>query len=112
MSRSRSSHSGLNHWRIQRWSALPLAPLGLWFIFQMLFLEDSGFVAVREWVSTPYNAIALGLLLFFLMTHAILGLQTVIEDYVRGVWRGVLIAASRILGVLLGSVAIMAIVTI
>jgi|DEB0MinimDraft_10_1074344.scaffolds.fasta_scaffold00306_9 succinate dehydrogenase / fumarate reductase membrane anchor subunit len=111
MSRSGSSHSGLNHWRIQRWSALPLAPLGLWFIFQMLFLEDSGFVAVREWVSAPHNATALGLLLFFLMIHAMLGLQTVIEDYVRGVWRAVLIGASRVLGVLLASAAILAIVT-
>ena len=40
------------------------------------------YLAIREWLSTPFNAIAM--ILFFItgFHHARLGLQVIIEDYV------------------------------
>lgn len=104
-----SKKSGLTHWRLQRWSALPIAPLGVWFIYQVLRMDSSEYQVVLEWAGKPAHGIPLAVLIVALVIHASMGLQTVIEDYVRGVGRSVLIGVSHTVGTALGLAALIAI---
>jgi succinate dehydrogenase / fumarate reductase membrane anchor subunit len=79
-----AAHDGVNHWVAQRVTALALAPLVLWLIFQLLSLPDASYVAVTDWIAHSWNAVLLALLLLLASWHAWLGVQMVIEDYVHG----------------------------
>jgi succinate dehydrogenase / fumarate reductase membrane anchor subunit len=60
-----------------------VAVLGFWFIYQLLFvLPNFDYPQVLSWVSDPLNAFILILLSLFLIYHAELGIQVVIEDYI------------------------------
>ena len=100
-------HPGLKHWRWQRWSALPLAPLGLWFIGEMLVLDVHDYRTIYEWIDSPLKAGGVVGLLVCLSIHSSLGLQTIVEDYVRPPMRGALVQAVRLAGsaLLIGAVA-------
>ena len=104
--------SGLTHWRLQRWSALPLAPLGVWFIYQVSRMDSSEYQVVLEWAEQPAHGIPLAVLIVALVIHATMGLQTVIEDYVKGVGRSVLIGVSHTVGAALGLAALIAILSL
>lgn len=79
-----SAKHGVSHWWLQRVTALAIAPLAIWFIGTVISVLISPDVfKVARWFSYPVNAIALSLLCFVLFFHAKLGLQVVIEDYVK-----------------------------
>jgi succinate dehydrogenase / fumarate reductase membrane anchor subunit len=75
-----SAREGVQHWWIQRLSALPLIPLGLWGVFSLAKLGGEGF---PEWLSNPAHAWALAVLVVLGLYHGYLGMQVVIEDYVH-----------------------------
>jgi len=60
-----------------------LVPLALWFVIAIIRLVGADVENVRDWVGSPLPAILLVLLLIATFYHAALGLQIVIEDYVR-----------------------------
>ncbi|SVA08708.1 uncharacterized protein METZ01_LOCUS61562 [marine metagenome] len=71
------------HWRSQRQTSMIVAVLGFWFIYQLLFvLPNFDYPQVLSWISDPLNAFILILLSLFLIYHAELGIQVVIEDYI------------------------------
>lgn len=79
-----SAHDGTKHWWMQRVTALALIPLSLWFICALLcrvLYEKPEKVA--EWLSSPYASVAMVSLSVVLFFHGKLGLQLVIEDYVK-----------------------------
>ena len=78
----RRRHSGLAHWKWQRFSAV--AVLGLMIYFTVLLaslggLDHDGATAL---VGYPANALALAVLVTVGLWHGTLGLQVVIEDYI------------------------------
>ncbi len=78
-----SAKAGVEHWWLQRITAIALVPLVLWFviaIIQHVGADRDLFVA---WVKHPVPAVLLVLLLIATFYHAALGLQVVIEDYVH-----------------------------
>ncbi len=78
-----SAKAGVEHWWLQRTTAIALVPLVLWFviaIIQHVGADRDLFVA---WVKHPVPAVLLVLLLIATFYHAALGLQVVIEDYVH-----------------------------
>ena len=79
-----SAKEGVEHWLLQRVTAVALAPLVLWFVIALIGLVGADFDTVQEWVGRPLPAICLVLLLIATFYHASLGLQVVIEDYVHG----------------------------
>jgi len=79
-----SAKEGVEHWWLQRITAVALVPLSLWFVIAIIRLVGADVDSVREWVGNPLPAILLVLLLFATFYHASLGLQVVIEDYVHG----------------------------
>jgi succinate dehydrogenase / fumarate reductase membrane anchor subunit len=78
-----SSKSGVEHWFAQRVSAVALVPLTLWFVASIIAHSGSDHVAFIAWLSTPFAALPMILLLIALFHHIALGLQVVIEDYMH-----------------------------
>ena len=78
-----SAKEGVEHWWLQRITAVALVPLALWFVIAIIRLVGADVDNVRDWVGNPLPAILLVLLLIATFYHAALGLQVVIEDYVH-----------------------------
>ena len=78
-----SAKEGVEHWWLQRITAMALVPLSLWFVIAIIRLVGADVDSVRDWVGNPLPAILLVLLLIATFYHASLGLQVVIEDYIH-----------------------------
>ena len=78
-----SAKEGVEHWWLQRVTAVALVPLTLWFVIAVVRLSSGDIDTVRDWVGRPLPAILLVLLLIATFWHASLGVQVVIEDYVH-----------------------------
>ena len=72
-----SAKSGVHHFWMQRVSAVALVPLSLWFVFSVARLAGGDYAAVEHWV-----AVVLILFLGATLYHSLLGVQTIVEDYV------------------------------
>jgi succinate dehydrogenase membrane anchor subunit len=82
-----SARAGSHHWWAQRLTALALMPLSLWFIFSVIHLSGASHQAVIDWLSSPLTLSLMLALILATFHHLQLGLQVVIEDYVKGEWR-------------------------
>ena len=81
-----SAKEGVGHWWAQRLTAIALIPLLIWFVASVVPLAGAEVRIVREWISSPVNAVLLLSLIVAVFHHAQLGLQVVIEDYVHTGW--------------------------
>lgn len=79
-----SAKEGVEHWWVQRVTAVALVPLVLWFVIAVIGLVGADRAAVIAWAKCPMPAVFLILLLVATFYHTALGLQVVIEDYVHG----------------------------
>jgi succinate dehydrogenase / fumarate reductase membrane anchor subunit len=79
-----SAKEGVEHWWLQRVTAVALVPLVLWFVIVVIELAGADRAVFIAWVRHPLPAVLLVLLLVATFHHAALGLQVVIEDYVHG----------------------------
>tara|TARA_B100000029_G_scaffold507073_1_gene590986 strand:+ start:625 stop:1026 length:402 start_codon:yes stop_codon:yes gene_type:complete len=78
-----ANHIGVHHFWVQRITAIALIPLMVWFMIEALQLVNASHEAFVFWVGSGYNPVLLGLLIVFSFYHGQLGLQVIIEDYVR-----------------------------
>jgi succinate dehydrogenase / fumarate reductase membrane anchor subunit len=84
--------------------------LGPWFLFGVLTLDDLSRATVAAWVERPFNAVMLLLFVFVTVWHSALGVQVVVEDYVRGKGARVLtLVVVRFLHVLIGAASLFAV---
>lgn len=81
-----SAKSGLQHWWVQRLTAVALMLLVPWFVFLALGLIGADQFTIRSVLAQPLNATLLLAFVFALFWHAQLGLQVVVEDYVHVAW--------------------------
>ncbi len=79
-----SAKSGVHHWWSQRLTSIALVPLSAWFVISILALPSLDHVTVVAWMSQGWSALLLILLVLVAAWHSQLGLQVVVEDYVRG----------------------------
>lgn len=80
---SGSAGDGTGHWWSQRVTAVALALLGAWFLVALQLLPAFGHQALLHWLSRPWNAVLLLLLIGTVAIHSDLGVRVVIEDYVH-----------------------------
>jgi succinate dehydrogenase / fumarate reductase membrane anchor subunit len=78
-----SAKSGLDHWMMQRITAVGNLVLGLWLIYSMVCMGAMEYTEALLWLSEPLNAICMILFVISSFYHAVLGSQVVIEDYIH-----------------------------
>jgi succinate dehydrogenase membrane anchor subunit len=105
-----SARNGLREWRLQRLTALALIPLGLYFAASMLWLATSDHATAAAWLASPVGALLVILFVLAGFTHALVGLRSVLLDYVHT--RAGLLAAEllvRAVAVILGGASVLAV---
>ncbi len=78
-----SAKEGVEHWWIQRVTAVALVPLVLWFVVALVGHLGADHVTAAAWLRSPLTAVAMILLVVATFVHMALGVQVVIEDYVH-----------------------------
>ena len=78
-----ASKSGVEHWWVERLTAIALVPLTIWFVVSVLTLLGAEQPVVVHWAARPVNTVLLLALVIMTFHHMQLGLQVVIDDYVR-----------------------------
>lgn len=78
-----SAHEGAGHWKLQRLTSISNLIVVTWLILFVLGLSGAGYPEIRTAVAHPFNATMATLLVISTVTHARLGTQVIIEDYVH-----------------------------
>jgi len=78
-----SAKEGVEHWWLQRVTAVALVPLTLWFVAALIAHLGADHAVAVAWLRSPFTAVAMTLLVVATFVHMALGLQVVIEDYVH-----------------------------
>lgn len=78
-----SAKEGVQHWWMQRITAIALVPLSLWFVISIIFMAGASHGEMVDWMSSPFTAAIAILVIVATFWHAMLGVQVVIEDYVH-----------------------------
>ncbi|MEX0729975.1 MAG: succinate dehydrogenase, hydrophobic membrane anchor protein [Aquisalimonadaceae bacterium] len=78
-----SAKYGVQHWWVQRVTAVALVPLVVWFAFGVAVHAGADYETVRAWIGSPITAVLFIALIAITCHHMQLGLQVVIEDYVH-----------------------------
>lgn len=78
-----SAHTGTGHAWAQNLTAIALVPLSLWFVCGMIRMIGASRHDVAVWLSGPVPMVLMILLIVATFHHMQLGLQAVIDDYVR-----------------------------
>ena len=102
--------AGCTNGGLQRLTALALIPLGLYFAASILWLATSDHVTAVAWLASPVPALLVILFLLAALTHALIGLNSVLLDYVHT--RGRLLAAEllvRAAAVILAGAGVLAV---
>ncbi len=95
-----SAKDGVHHWWMQRLTAVVLALLTPWFLWQMVcvievlqraeakdvYIGPPYEILLRQVLGEPRHALPLLAFMLALFWHAKLGMQVVIEDYVHTRW--------------------------
>jgi succinate dehydrogenase / fumarate reductase membrane anchor subunit len=78
-----AAREGVQHWWVQRLTAVALVPLSIWFAAGVIALAGAPHAEAAAWIAHPLNATLMILTLGLTFHHGQLGLQVVIEDYVH-----------------------------
>jgi succinate dehydrogenase / fumarate reductase membrane anchor subunit len=104
---------GVNHWWMQRVTAVALVPLTLWVVFSVAAHSGDDYATVAAWFAQPFTTTMLTLFVFTTFLHAIQGLTVIIEDYIHH--EGYKIAAMigmKLVLVLLGTSSVLSILRV
>jgi succinate dehydrogenase / fumarate reductase membrane anchor subunit len=108
-----SARDGVSHWWMQRLAAVALVPLSVWFVFSVATLRGASQAEVQAWIASPFVTVLLLLVVVATFIHLAMGLQTVIEDYIRdGVVKLASLLAAKWACTLLGLASVLAILRI
>jgi succinate dehydrogenase / fumarate reductase membrane anchor subunit len=89
-----SAKGGTEHWWAQRLTAVALVLLGLWLALSLAALDLSSFASVVSWIQQPMTTVLLVLAVLTMLYHSYLGVQVVVEDYVHGKTKVVVLVVS------------------
>src|ERR1700688_3825506 len=105
-----SARDGLREWRLQRLTAIALIPLSVYFAASILSLATLDRKTAVDWLSLPVPALLVILVVLAGITHALIGVRSVILDYVHT--RARLLAAGllfRTVAVILAGAGVLAV---
>jgi succinate dehydrogenase / fumarate reductase, membrane anchor subunit len=78
-----SAKTGSAHWWAERVTSAALLPLVLYFVVSVLVLKGADHAEMAAYMAQPWNAVLYLALIGAMFWHLSMGLQAVIEDYVR-----------------------------
>jgi succinate dehydrogenase / fumarate reductase, membrane anchor subunit len=78
-----SARAGTHHWTTQRLTAIANLMLLTWLAVTLATINLSSADAMTRWLSSPFAAVPMILLIISVFTHLRLGLTVLIEDYVH-----------------------------
>jgi succinate dehydrogenase / fumarate reductase membrane anchor subunit len=108
-----SARQGVHHWWVQRLTSIALVPLSIWFLVSLLSLPSLDHWVVSAWMAHSVTALLLILLVLVAAWHSQLGLQVIVEDYVRGNGaRTLTLVAITFAHVLLGAAGVLAVLKV
>jgi len=108
-----SAHKGSGEWKIQRLTALALIPLGLYLVASLLRLATYDRVTAAKWLALPVPALLMILLALASLTHASIGLRSILIDYVHTQTRLLIVSLLlRSVAVILAGASLLAILKI
>lgn len=107
-----SAKEGAHHWWHQKLTAGSNLLLMTWLLTSIARLPDYQYETVAKWLSSPWAAIPMVLLVVSVFYHFRLGLQVVIEDYQHDESRIVLMTLLTFFVVALSAVAIFSILKV
>jgi succinate dehydrogenase / fumarate reductase membrane anchor subunit len=79
-----SAKEGVHHWWVQRLTSVALVPLAAWFTVSLLSLPALDHTTVIAWMGQSWTSLLLILFVLIATWHSQLGLRVVVEDYVHG----------------------------
>lgn len=79
-----AARDGTGHFIASRLTAIALALLAPWFVFNAaLSIGDGSYAAAIDFLTDPFNAVGVILLVLIGFYHMCLGMQEVIADYIH-----------------------------
>jgi succinate dehydrogenase / fumarate reductase membrane anchor subunit len=78
-----AAKTGSAHWWAERLTSVALLPLVLYFVISVLVLKGADHAAMAAYMAEPWNTVLYIALIAALFHHLNMGMQVVIEDYVR-----------------------------
>ena len=78
-----SGRGGLREWRLQRLTAIAVIPLSVYFAASVLSLATSDRKTAADWISLPVPVLVAILVVLAAIKHALIGVHSVVVDYVR-----------------------------
>ena len=92
----------INHWKIQRLSAIILVPAMFYLIYYLINLSNLSYNDVITDLSSLTGVLYVVLLSLVLFMHSSLGIETILEDYVHNAYyQKFFISLSKIIHVIL-----------
>ncbi len=107
-----AAKEGVHHWWVQRLTSVALIPLAVSFLVALLCLPGLDYASVRAWVHQGWTAVLLVLFIGLACWHSKLGLQVVIEDYVRGSAKTISLILSTFAHTLIAAASIFAVLKV
>ena len=111
-SEARGLGSSAAHWWMQRLTAIALIPFSIWFVFEIIMLKSTSYETLFQWLQSPIITVLLVIFIVTTFYHTQLGLQVIIEDYVRGKLKTVSLILINSLCILSAAAGILALLKI
>ena len=107
-----SAKHGVGAWIAERVTSIALVPLVIWAVYSALLMSAADYVAAMLWVHSPLNAVLLSLLLIVGFWHMQVGMRVVVEDYLHGLSKTVVLLLNLFVCVLGAALAIFSVLKI
>ena len=107
-----AAKEGVHHWWVQRLTSVALIPLAVSFVVSLFALPTLDYGVVHMWVHQTWTAILLILFIALACWHSKLGVQVVIEDYVHGGAKTLVLILSTFVHTLIAAASIFAVLKV
>ncbi|MEL6790063.1 MAG: succinate dehydrogenase, hydrophobic membrane anchor protein [Pseudomonadota bacterium] len=90
---------GTSKFIAQRGSAVILLPLMIWFLISLIGQLGNDQTQMQTWLAKPWNGIPMALLVIVGAMHMRIGVSEVVEDYIHGGVRSILMGINWVVAV-------------